>query len=496
MKKRIACIIIIIFLFLAFTATVSIEWLYDTFGHLSMDEIIFHLKVPMQGTNTDIVLTYFKESMWKIILFTAIISGILIYPMIKDVKFFEKKMHTSEKRRVVVINLIISIIVLVLCINRILQTTDIIEYIESQEDNSEFIENEYVDPKNAKIEFLDEKRNLIYIYLESMETTYCAKEQGGRSEKDLIPEITALSKKYTNFTDKEEVGGAYVLSGTSWTAGAMTAQTLGVPLKLKIDNNALGDYSIFLGGAYGIGEVLKDNGYHNFLLLGSDASFGGRKNLFKQHGDYEIWDFESAMAEKKVSEKIWWGFTDNQLYEFAKEKILNLAEKDQPFSFTMLTTDTHFPEGYKCSDCENKWNEQYKNVISCSSKRVGEFIEWAEQQEFFDNTTIVIVGDHLTMQSNFFEIPQGEIYDKKVVSIIINPAVETENIKNRRYSTIDLYPTTLAAMGATIEGNRLALGVNLFSDEKTIIEEYGRDYVNSELEKNSTFYNNNILVTE
>ena len=53
-------------------------------------------------------------------------------------------------------------------------------------------------------------------------------------------------------------------------------------------------------------------------------------------------------------------------------------------------------------------------------------------------------------------------YDKKVVNLIINSQVKTENT-NRAYSTMDLYPTTLAALGAQIEGNKLALGTNLFS---------------------------------
>ena len=61
---------------------------------------------------------------------------------------------------------------------------------------------------------------------------------------------------------------------------------------------------------------------------------------------------------------------------------------------------------------------------------------------------------------------------------------------------MDLYPTTLAALGATIEGNRLALGTNLFSDEQTLIEKYGLEYVNNELMKVSKFYDNNILIRE
>ena len=494
MKKRIAIVVIIACLLIAFGATVTIDWLYETFGNLSMDEIIFHLKVPMEGTNTDIIIKFIKQCLWKVIIPTTIISFVLIYPMVKDLKIVHN-IRTSERRRTIVTSLTISILILVVSVNKIIENTDVMEYIENQSHDSSFIADEYVNPKTTKIEFPEEKRNLIYIFLESMETTYYSKEDGGLSEKDLIPEISRLSKENVNFSDTDTIGGAYTLYGTTWTVGAMSAQTAGVPLKLSIDNNALGEYSTFLGGAYSIGEVLQQNDYHNFLLLGSDAKFGGRKNLFEQHGNYEIWDFESAMAENRVTEKIWWGYTDDLLFEIAKEKILDLSKQDEPFNFTMLTADTHFPDGYQCEDCPNKWDEQYKDVISCSSKKVGEFIKWIQKQDFYDNTTIVIAGDHLTMQSNFFELEEEQDYQKKVVNVIINPAVEPENT-NRAYSTMDLYPTTLAALGVNIEGNRLALGTNLFSDEETLIEKYGLEYINNELMKTSKFYDSHILVSK
>ena len=40
-------------------------------------------------------------------------------------------------------------------------------------------------------------------------------------------------------------------------------------------------------------------------------------------------------------------------------------------------------------------------------------------------------------------------------------------------------------MGVQIEGDRLGLGTNLFSDRKTILEEYGAEMANSEMKKNS-----------
>ena len=47
-------------------------------------------------------------------------------------------------------------------------------------------------------------------------------------------------------------------------------------------------------------------------------------------------------------------------------------------------------------------------------------------------------------------------------------------------------------MGVKIDGDRLGLGTNLFSNKKTITEEYGFDYVDGEISKKSSFYNTNI----
>ncbi|MBQ2835680.1 MAG: LTA synthase family protein [Clostridia bacterium] len=482
MNKKTAKIIIIISLSIAFLLTISINWLYSNFGHLTLEEIVFHLKVPMEGTSTDMIWKYLIQCPWKIIALTIIVSILLI-----------KRMKEPDNKKEIKISVGIAIVLFVASMTHVVIATDIIGYVYNQTNDSNFIAEEYVNPEQVNIQFPEQKRNLIYIFLESMETTFASKENGGISEKDLIPEISQLAKQNLNFSNTNTIGGAYTPTGTTWTIAAMTAQTCGIPLKIGVEDNSLSEHSTFLEGAHSIGEILDDNGYHNFLLLGSDAVFGGRKNLFEQHGNYEIWDSESAIAEKRISEKVWWGYSDDNLFKFAKEKILNLSEQEEPFNFTMLTVDTHFPDGYECEECPNKWDEQYKNVISCSSKKVGEFVNWIKQQDFYENTTIVIAGDHLTMQSNFFELQEGQEYEKKVVNIIINSAIEVTNT-NRQYSTMDLYPTTLGALGATIEGNKLALGTNLFSDEQTLIEKYGFEHVDKELKKVSKFYDNNILV--
>lgn len=103
-------------------------------------------------------------------------------------------------------------------------------------------------------------------------------------------------------------------------------------------------------------------------------------------------------------------------------------------------------------------------------------------------------GDHLSMCSDFFKNKSG---NRTQYNLILNPSPDLKYskdcLKNRTWSNYDMYPTVLAAMGVKIEGNRLGLGTDLFSNEPTVFEEFGYDYVNKELAKKSEFYNKRIL---
>ncbi|MDE6635518.1 MAG: hypothetical protein K2K09_02800, partial [Lachnospiraceae bacterium] len=88
----------------------------------------------------------------------------------------------------------------------------------------------------------------------------------------------------------------------------------------------------------------------------------------------------------------------------------------------------------------------------------------------------------------------ADSYDRRTYFTIINPADSLEDKATyRRFSTLDIYPTSVAALGAQIEGNRLGLGVNLFSEEPTLVEEMGLSELNIELLKNSKYYQKKLL---
>ena len=53
--------------------------------------------------------------------------------------------------------------------------------------------------------------------------------------------------------------------------------------------------------------------------------------------------------------------------------------------------------------CQKKYNENFKNVISCSDNLVFNFINWIKKQPFYENTTVVLISDHLTMNEKIFK---------------------------------------------------------------------------------------------
>lgn len=458
----------------------SVRWMFATWTNLSMDELVYHLTAPLDGTNTDMI--------WDYVRVCAVPTILVIFFLILILIAWRKKEKVHLFRGIINLVALVGIIVM---LGYTWTELGVGDYLKDQNTESKFIEDEYVDPTDVEVVFPEQKRNLIYIFLESMETTYSDVDDGGAFDENVIPELTEIAQTNEDFSGADpKLNGGYSLAGTTWTMGAMFAQTSGQPLNISISANDMDTQDSFFPGVTTLGDILSDAGYTQTLLIGSEAQFGGRKLYFQEHGNYEMEDYSYAIENGLIPSdyKVWWGYEDQKLFEFAKEKLLQLSQGDEPFNLTMLTVDTHFEDGYVCEQCPTEYDTQYSNVMACSSRQVGEFLKWIQQQDFYENTTIVISGDHPTMDSDYCaEIDQEGNYDRRVFTAYINAAAYAQDQQERTYSTFDNFPTTLAALGVQIDGDRLGLGTNLFSGTKTLLEEFGNSKVNAELKKKSEF---------
>lgn len=480
------------------------NWITSTFGEVTFAQLIFNVLAPTEGADLNTFYQSFLNEciivgIKKIaILILLLFLGLYLRKFI--IKINLKSRITSRELiniRIYMPRFLPYLIIMILFIGscyKCLGEIGLYSYIEARLQKSSLYEDYYVDASTIDFEFPETKQNLIYISLESVETTYFDSSLGGAQEINLMPELSDLALENITFVQDYNVGGFLVSSGAGWTVAALTAQNLGVPLCLPVNGNAYSSDE-FLPGAYGIGDILEAAGYNQVFLLGSDASFAGRDVLYTTHGNYEIKDYNYAIETGMIPEDYyeWWGYEDQYLFEFAKEELLELASQDAPFNFATLTTDTHFEDGYVCPDCSDTYDCQYSNVIACSSARVSEFVSWIQEQDFYENTTIVIVADHLSMDSDFF-LELDEDYVRRGYFTIINSAADLTDVSfEREYTSLDIFPTTIASLGITWEGDSLGLGTNLYSDSETLVETLGFSDLNAEINKSSTFYDFTLL---
>lgn len=475
----------------------SSYWAMHDMGNVRFDQIVYLLSQPLQGADPNKIYEFISGPLFSAVCFTVFLLSFIYFISTRQIS---NKMIRKHSRILIPSFLALGILSLLggfsLAVKQIGYADVKAYYFE----DTKIFDDHYVDPKEIKLTFPKKKRNLIYIYLESMESSYASKDNGGIERNDLIPNLTRLGlKEGINFSNSDKLGGAMQIPGANQTAGAMVAQTSGAPLKSNIEEMDVNQYGDnvdgnFFPGVYSLGQVLQKENYNQMLMIGSKAEFAGRQKYFEQHGNYTIHDYHWAIDQGLIPKDYykWWGYEDDKLFSYAKDALTDLSNKKEPFNFTMLTTDTHFENGYATKETPDLFNDQYSNVIHYSDQKVGKFIEWIKQQPFYQDTTVVIVGDHLTMDKDFFDDADPN-YTRSIYNVFLNTDKNDVNNKNRLFSNVDLYPTTLSALDVKIDGDQLGLGVDLFSSKKTLMEQMGYKNFYDELNKRSNYYNKYLM---
>lgn len=481
------------FNFLIFILLICIGLLYGTkhiFGNIDIEKILFHFNMPyISAVSNELMIRIIFESFF----FPILVFITYCYLRSFFVDLFLEKRHKNLRFYTDLIFFIFLFFFFIFLANSLLKLDDYLYYSYHQ---SNFIKDNYINPKGVKITFPKHKRNLIYISVESLESSVQDIKSGGLLSKNLIPELTQIAQENVSFSHSDLLEGAVVPPRTGWTMAGLFAQTAGLPLKIPNNfENEMIHYHSFFNSIFTLGDLLKQAGYKNFLISGSDFTFAGGRNYFTRHGDYQIWDYLSAKNENKIpfNYRENWGFEDSKLYQYAKEQLLLMAKSNQPFSFIISTLDTHAPKGYQESSCPRLETDDLQNAYRCTSIQLNDFIHWVQKQDFYKNTTIVILGDHCNMNEDLIADVPFDFFDnskdRKIYNTFINAPIQPIQEENRRFTTLDMFPTILAALGVQIEGERLGLGINLFSDTPTLAEQFGYDVLFEELKKESDFYN-------
>ena len=207
--------------------------------------------------------------------------------------------------------------------------------------------------------------------------------------------------------------------------------------------------------------ALREKGYMTASFLWDD------KNYWNQEAMSHAYHFERLYDRLRDSEKF--EQADEQLFEKTLPLLVNLP---QPFYAQIVTMSSHYPwirsphMKTLLDDLEIK-NEDVKNymvILQYVDECTWKFVIQLKERGIYDNSIIVITGDHDALPYNEYEGREelrGE--DCFVPFIILNSPLTSEHT-NKVIGQVDIYPSLLDLMGCT-DYSFTGLGESVFSNE-------------------------------
>jgi len=285
-------------------------------------------------------------------------------------------------------------------------------------------------------------RNVIYIQVESLENAVIGQQINGQ---EITPHLNELAHEGLYFNNYySEVG-----PGNTADAEFVTMDSLyALPDDVVFIDYAQNNYQAFP-------QLLKDNGYQTYALHGDVATFWNRSNIYPRLGYEQSFSKEDFIASRQIGA---FALGDE---DFFSQSIAKLKALVQPFLATLITLSSHTP--FELPDDLNTLaipqnanlnhlQAAYLQSIHYTDKAIGEFIGQLKQNGMYNNSLIVIYGDHqsytdiakaLDTATNTFP----GIADDQIPLIILIPGANMKATINTPASHLDLYPTIANLLG-------------------------------------------------
>lgn len=300
-------------------------------------------------------------------------------------------------------------------------------------------------------------KNLIIIQVEALQNFVINSRVGG-------VEVTPNLNRFINESIYFDNYYTQVHGGNTSDAEFMTNTSL-YPVK----EGAV--YFRYPGNIYNsLPKLLKEQGYFTAAMHGYNGSFWNRTNMYKTLG------FDRFFSNKDyvIDEIRGWGISDRSFLRQTLEKLTNMQK---PFYSFIITLSSHHPfvdfendESLDVGDFKATQVGDYLKAIRYADDALGQFLDGLKQKGFFENSIIVIYGDHDAIKSDNHDILDKFLGNEKddvtraqyykVPLIVHIPGQSLKGTRNMPGGQIDLMPTLLNLFGI---GPEYCLGNDLFN---------------------------------
>lgn len=310
-------------------------------------------------------------------------------------------------------------------------------------------------------------RNVILVSLESTQSFVVNQKLNG---KEITPYLNDLIKKSYSFEN------FYHQTGQGKTADS----------EFIVDNSLypLGRGAVFFtnaGNEYtAMPEILKNHGYYSSIFHANNKSFWNRDIMYETFKYDKFYDIKSYDVNEENS--VGWGLKDKEFFEQTSEL---MKEMPQPFYTRLITLTNHFPfeldEEDKLIDefdSKSRTLNRYFPTVRYQDEALKRFIEKLKEDGLYDNSVIVLYGDHYGISENHNEAmsqflgrevtPFEEVQLQRVPLVIHIPGVTDKEPKtiDTVGGQIDIRPTILNLLGID-SCDQIQFGNDLFAKDKT-----------------------------
>ena len=435
-------------LWVAFASVFSVHWMQATFGEITLGQLLFHWRYL--GATGTIAKVSANELLVQCVLWPLAVAAMALWFEQRVLRPLLERTDLPRQRLLSIASASLPVLAIVGSLATFGWHTSAGQFLWPGSDNGYFATH-YVPPTVKRL-VAARPKNLVLVYVESLESSYQRSDVFGR---DLLASLTDL--KPSSFETYEQ------LPGTGFTMAALVSTQCGVPLQLVgvLDWQKQGEQAEhFLPRAKCLGDLLRAHGYRNVFMGGAALSFSGKGKFLSQHSFEETFGrTEWLNLGTPRSRLSGWGLHDDDLFEQAKLKLRRLHDAGQPFNLTLLTVDSHWPAGFLSPGCLQRGAKELDEVVECTAHLVADLVAFVRTSGYDEDTNIVVIGDHLSPPNSL----SGRL-SKVGKRTIYNAFFARESPKPNRATIVhfDMLPTILDFIGLRPEGGRAGLGFSGF----------------------------------
>lgn len=249
--------------------------------------------------------------------------------------------------------------------------------------------------------------------------------------------------------------------------------------------------------------MLSQRGYTTASFHGDVGSFWNRNNTYKSWG-YQYF-FDKEFYKDKVDYSVGYGLKDKI---FLKQAAQYIEQLPQPFYAKIITVTNHYPyqidkqnQDFPKTTTGDNTVDGYVQTAHYLDQAFGEFISYLKKTGLYDNSMIVMYGDHYGISNNHKKaiaqlLGKDKVTDYDLVNFQKVPFMIHMNglqggINHTYGGEIDVMPTLLDLMGIK-NTDTIQFGQDLLAtNRRQVVAFRNGDFTSPQYTKvGSTIYNN------